>query len=177
MALAVLAMLVPLCIAVHAAQAPQTNPAADAGISAFLEKNREALDLSDAGARFDARLLDVAGKQIVLLGEDHGIALHEDLDLALLRYLHQAAGVRVYLAEMSYAEGCLFNRYLDTGDEPLLDYLTNELRGTVAWTKEHRAFFVNLRRWNLTLPEKDRVHFAGVDIEHQRRVALHYLRN
>jgi hypothetical protein len=76
---------------------------------------------------------------------------------------------------MSYSESCLFNRYLDRGDEQVLDFLMRQFAGTIAWTKEHRTFFVNLRRWNLTLPEKERIRFAGVDVEHQRGVALRYL--
>jgi hypothetical protein len=142
---------------------------------AFLEKNREALDLSDGGAHFQARLLDTAGRKIILMGESHGVALSEDLDLALLRYLHKTAGVRVYLAEASYSEGCFLNRYLENGDEELLDYLMHQFQGSIAWTKEHRAFYANLRRWNLTLPEKERVYFVGVDVEHQRPVGLRYL--
>ena len=108
-------------------------------------------------------------------GEAHGIALNEDLDLALLRYLHKTAGVRVYLEETSYATSRLLNRYLDTGDERVLDSIMQRFYPTLGWTKENRAFYVNFRKWNLTLPEKERVHIVGLDVEHRRSVALHYL--
>lgn len=48
---------------------------------ALAQADRQALDL----AHFDAKLLDFRDKQIILLGESHGIAVNEDLDLALLQ--------------------------------------------------------------------------------------------
>lgn len=150
-------------------------PAEASRISAFLSTNREALDLSDGAARFEARLLDAARKQVTLLGETHGIAVNEDLDLALLRYLHRVAGVRVYLAEGGYAASCLLNRYLETGDEQILDFVMQAGFGSISWTKEQRAFYVALRRWNLTLPEDARVRLVGIDLEHQQMVAVRYL--
>jgi erythromycin esterase-like protein len=82
---------------------------------AFLAKNSQPLNLADPG-RFDAGPLDLIGKRVFLLGEEHNVAINNDLDLALVRYLHKAAAVRVYLAELSYAEGCLINRYFETGE-------------------------------------------------------------
>ena len=152
-----------------------TDPAVPARIREFLEQNREVLDLGNDGARFHAKLLDTEGKQVILLGEYHGIALNGELDLALLRYLHKTAGVRVYISEGGYSGTCMLNRYLDTGDEKVLDFVMQALHGSVAWTREHRAFYVELRRWNLTLPEKERVRLVGLDVEHQRKVALRYL--
>ncbi len=161
-------MLLPLSASFLSAQTPSDN-------SAFLTQNSEALDVSDGGAHLQAHLID-PNRLIFFLGESHGIAINEDLDLAMLQYLHKAAGVRIYLAEISYAEGCLLNRYLDKGDEPLLDFVMNQFEGSIAWTKEHKAFYQNFRRWNLTLAPDQRVHFAGVDIEHQRYVALRFLK-
>ncbi len=156
-------------------QSPTFDPAQAARIPAYLARNRAALDLGEGGARFDARLLDTAGKQVILFGEVHGIALNEDLDLALLRYLHRTAGVRVYVSETGYAISLMLNRYLDTGDERVLDFVMQQAYGSTGWTKEHRAFYVNFRRWNLTLPEEERVHITGVDVEHLRKVALRWL--
>ena len=167
---AIFGLLLP---AVCAAQ--NRTGAVAARIPEFLEQNRQVLELDNDGARFRATLLDTGGKQVILLGETHGVALNEDLDLALLRYLHKTAGVRVYLSESGYSANCLLNRYLDTGDEQVLDFVMQESYGSIGWTREHRAFYAALRRWNLTLPEKERVRLVGLDVEHQRRVALRYL--
>jgi hypothetical protein len=158
------------CHATRIAAPPPLGPAED-----FLAKNNQPLDLADGGRRFSASLIETTGKQIFLLGEGHGMAINGDLDLALLQYLHRTAGVRVYLAEWGYAAGELVNRYVETGDEQLLDFMIREARGSVSWTKEQREFFVKFRDWNLTLPEKDRVRMVGVDIEHQVGIAVWYL--
>jgi hypothetical protein len=149
----------------------QWDPVLAARISTYLQANRQALDLAD----LRPTLLDLAGKRVILLGEEHGLATMEELDLAMLRYLHRAAGVRVYVGEFGYAMGHMLNRYLDSGDETVLARVIGEARRTMSWTKERRAFFVKLREWNQTLAPGERVRFAGVDIEHQHRLALRYL--
>jgi hypothetical protein len=169
-----LAALVPLLPGVHIrigrAEA-RWEPAFAARVSTYLQANRQALDLAD----LRPTLLDTKGKRVILLGEEHGLATMVELDLAMLRYLHRAAGVRVYMGEFGYAMGCLLNRYLETGDDTQLDLVMRELRTSMAWTKEQRRFFTDLRAWNQTLPQAERVRIVGVDIEHQHRLALRYL--
>jgi hypothetical protein len=126
-------------------------------------------------AQFDAKLLDFRDKSIIFLGESHGIAINEDIDLALLKYLHREAGVRVYLCEFGYAAGFALNQYLQTGDEQILDYVMKASKGSVGWTRERREFYVKFRQWNQTLPAADRVRFVGVDVEHQRELAIKVL--
>jgi hypothetical protein len=138
------------------------------GLTSYLEKNRQAVDL----ANFDAKLLDFHDKQIIFLDENHGIALNDDLDFALLKYLHREAGVRVYLGEYGYAAGFALNQYMETGDEKILDYIMKESKGSPGWTKERRAFYANVRQWNASLPAADRIRFVGIDVEHQRGLAL-----
>jgi len=138
------------------------------GLTSYLEKNRQAVDL----ANFDAKLLDFHDKQIILLGENHGIAINEDLDFALLKHLHREAGVRVYLGEYGYAAGFALNQYLETGNEEILDATMKEFKGSPAWTKERRAFYAKVQQWNASLPAADRIHFAGIDVEHQRDLAV-----
>jgi len=110
-----------------------------------------------------------------LLGESHGIAANEELDFALLRYLHRTAGVRVYFAEISHAQACLLNRYLESGDDDLLAFVFGELRNTPLGTREHREFIRQFRAWNSTLDPGDRVRIEGVDVEFQPRIAMRFL--
>jgi len=174
MALLAAVLLLSLCAAIYL-WSSRSNSRLLAQIHSYLATNREPLDLSDGGARFDASLIDTRGKRIFLLGESHGIAINEDLDLALLRYLHRNAGVRVYFSEMSHAQACLLNRYLETGDEDLLDFVFVEFRNTSLWTREHREFIHKFRAWNTSLDRRDRVRIAGVDVEHQPRIAMRFL--
>jgi hypothetical protein len=167
-----LAALVPLLPGVHIRIGPvHWDRELAARVSTYLQANRQPLDLADPRPT----LLDLAGKRVILLGEEHGVATMEELDLAMLRYLHRAAGVRIYMSEFGYAMGCVLNRYLETGDEAALDAVMREFQTSMAWTKEQRAFYVGLRRWNQTLPPGERVRIVGTDIEHQHRLALRYL--
>lgn len=174
MALVAAAVLLSLVAAFYV-RSPRPDRRLLAPIRSYLSSHREALDLSDGGARFDASLIDTRGKRLILLGESHGIAVNEYLDLALLRYLHRTAGVRFYFGEISYAQACLLNQYLETGDEEMLAFLFDEYRNTSAWTKEHREFIRKLRAWNSSLDRQDRIRVEGVDVEHQTRIAIRFL--
>ncbi len=156
-----LALPVLLGAALHAAK-----------LDDYLARNHQKLEPGDG---FSASLLDPAGKRVFLLGESHAVAGMEALDLAMLRYLHGAAGVRLYLAEIGFAAGEMTNRYLDTADDKLLDFLTDELRGSPAWSRENHDFLKRLGEWNRGLPPADRIRFVGVDIDHQRPIAWRYL--
>jgi hypothetical protein len=141
---------------------------AQTNLTSYLEKNRQPIDLT----KFDAKLLDFHDKQIIFLGESHGIAINEDLDFALLQYLHREAGVRVYLGEFGYAAGFALNQYLESGNTQILDYIMKEFKGSVAWTKERREFYVKVQQWNASLAAADRIRFVGIDVEHQRGLAV-----
>jgi len=147
------------------------NRAERSRMEAFVRSHSEPLDLSSPAA-FRADLLDTAGKQIILLGESHGMPINNELDLALLQWLHHNAGVRVYLGEVGHAAALLLNRYFETGDERLLDLFFRALRGTPAWNREYRDFLLRFRHWNASLPPSDRVRFVGVDTEHNPNFAI-----
>jgi hypothetical protein len=70
------------------------------------------------------------------------------------------------------------NRYFATGDEQALDVIFNDphMKGTFSWTHEQRRFWQKVRAWNDALPEQDRVHVVGVDIEHQPGTAAACIR-
>ena len=140
-------------------------------MEAFARGHSQALDLSSPEA-FDPNLLDISAAQIFMLGEAHGMPVNNDLDLALLAWLHRAAGVRVYLCEFGHATAFLINRYFATGDEQLLDLFFSAVRGTQIWNREYRDFFVRFRRWNAALPEDDGIRLVGLDIEHNPTFAV-----
>ena len=168
---AALALCLWLSTATSFAQSPGIDEAARSRMAAFARSHSQTLDLSSRTA-FRADLLDAAGKQIIMLGETHGMPVNNDLDLALLRWLHHSAGVRVYLSEFGHATAFLINRYFETGDEHLLDVFFGAARGTQIWNREYRDFFVRFRQWNASLPAADRVRFVGVDIEHNPNFAV-----
>ena len=76
-----------LSTATSFAQSPGIDEAARSRMAAFARNHSQTLDLSTPTA-FRADLLDTAGKRIIMLGETHGMTVNNDLDLALLRWLH-----------------------------------------------------------------------------------------
>ncbi|MCC6681489.1 MAG: erythromycin esterase family protein [Phycisphaeraceae bacterium] len=143
--------------------------------TAFLMQQAAAinLDLPDGGLPENA--IDVEGKRLFLLGETHGVAANYAIDLALLRYFHRAAAVRVYLMEFSHAHAQFINQYLDTGEEQPLDFTLEQLHGYTDGSMERRNFFTALRVWNQSLPPQDRVTVIGFDVERMPGISLAYM--
>ena len=120
---------------------------------------------------------------IFLLGETHGYATPQTIDLALLKHLNQRIGLRYYLAEMDVAQADLVNQYLKTGNAATLDslfrgFLRQTNAGTSQWgNKEFYNKIVAIRAYNQTLPITARIQFIGVDwFQDRGRPALDLLK-
>lgn len=159
-AVLVIVVAIPLWIMASAAIAGR----ADKIEVEYLRRNAVALDLREADARLRLNASDYE-KRLFLLGEAHGVAVGQTLDLALLRHLNATAGVRFYVAEIDPAQAEWFNRYLDSGDTAFLDRVFS------FWAREryqwgNRDFFdkiVAIRALNRTLAPERRIRFAGMD--------------
>lgn len=131
---------------------------------AYLKQNATALDLkaTDGGFRFPA---EVYQKRLFLLGEVHGIAAGQTLDLALLQHLNARTGLRTYLAEIDPAQAAAFNGYLQSGDEAEL----NRVFAFWAKTKQQwgndnfRRKIIAIRTLNQQLEPSRRIRFLGMD--------------
>jgi hypothetical protein len=121
---------------------------------------------SDSYALFDSAFY---ANDVFLLGENHGYAVPQTIDLTILKHLNQRVGLRYYLAEMDVAQADLVNQYLKTGQKTPLDslfrgFLVQTLAGTSQWG--NRQFYnkiVAIRTYNLTRPDSLRIRFLGVD--------------
>lgn len=157
------------CGVAHA-QMPSPLPAEalmdapDAAKVAFLKAHVVASGPVTGGLSFDfpAAFYD---NKLFLLGESHGVAAPQVLDLELLTHLNARIGVRDYVAEVDPVQGARLNQYLETGDEAVLDRVFDY------WTKSgaqwgNTAFEAKVRgvrALNQTLPADRRIHFIGVD--------------
>lgn len=112
---------------------------------------------------------------LYLVGEHHATAKNFDLELYLIKYLHETQGVRYILTETGYSDAQLFNRYLQTGDTKILDGLIQNLKGTFGFSKENRALYEKLYTYNKTLKTEEKLEFIGVDIQHQIDTGMDYL--
>ncbi|WP_294297881.1 hypothetical protein [uncultured Sphingomonas sp.] len=103
--------------------------------------------------------------KLILLGESHGFAAPQVVDLELLTHLNQRIGLTDYVAEVDPVQADLLNRYLVTGDDALLTRVFD------FWTKSgaqwgNRAFEAKvrgIRALNQRLPEKRRIRLLGID--------------
>jgi hypothetical protein len=138
---------------------------ARADTSAFtghLAQHRGRVDLESASFSFDPEFYR---NRLILLGEVHGMAIGQKLDLALLKHLVARAGVRTYVAEVDFAQAAHINRYLRSGDIAQLDAVfAGWARRGLQWANvEFRDKLLLLRAMNLSLPATRRVHLFGAD--------------
>jgi len=116
-------------------------------------------------------LLDSAFYQhdVFLLGETHGYAAPQALDLTLLKHLNQRIGLRYYVAEMDGGQAEFVNRYLVSGQTVWLDslfrgFLRQTMGGTSQWgNQQFYNKIVAIRTYNQTRPDSLRIRFLGID--------------
>lgn len=106
--------------------------------------------------------------RLFLLGESHGSAAPQILDLELLTHLNARIGLVDYVAEVDPVQGDRLNAYLASGDEAVLDRVfdhwtqTGLQWGNTAFEDKVRG----IRALNQTLPEDRRIRFIGIDAIH-----------
>lgn len=126
------------------------------------------IDSDDYFNGFD--LLDTNESHLFVLAEHwHNIRRVPDATLKILRYLHMNAGVRILAIEHGKSVAFMINEFLASGEYSMLEHIT---RNTMFWGKEHRIFFNELRKFNLALPEKERIIIKSIDIEYKQESAI-----
>lgn len=75
-----------------------------------------------------------------MAGELHGVKMNYELQLGLIKYLNSKAGVRYILGEFGYSVGEYINKYLDTGDEKILEYVVKNSEGSIFGSNEFYEF-------------------------------------
>ena len=154
----------------------------DDGRSAAMDAITSQGKLLDLDAGYDQAVQEVgqAAAQwgdcvLYLVGEGHGTQSNYQLQLYLTRYFVEGQGVRYLLLEESYSVGQLLNRYLESGDETLLDEIFTGLQGTISCNQDNRELFRALRGYWQTLPEEERFQFAGIHLENPKALTFRYL--
>lgn len=102
--------------------------------------------------------------RLILLGESHGSAAPQVLDLELLTHLNARIGLRDYLAEVDPVQAEFLNRYLRTGDEAPLNRVFSRWKARDQWG--NTAFLAKIRAvraLNGRLPPVRRIAIHGVD--------------
>ena len=102
--------------------------------------------------------------KLILLGESHGSAAPQVLDLELLTHLNARIGLRDYLAEVDPIQAEFLNRYLRTGDEAPLNRVFSLWKARDQWG--NTAFLAKMKAVRVLderTPPARRVVLHGVD--------------
>ncbi|SCJ62721.1 Uncharacterised protein [uncultured Clostridium sp.] len=120
---------------------------------------------------------DLDENEIFFAGENHGSIKSIEMNMYLLKYFVEKGNIKYILYEDGYCTGEFLNNYLETGDEDILSFIQDDLRGTSSYTMEHYNLLKNIYAYNLSLPEDKKLKFVGVDIEQQPNVAIRYIKS
>jgi hypothetical protein len=131
---------------------------------AHLAANERVLALEAADAGFMLRAEDLGAKYI-LLGEMHGFAFPQRLDLALVAYLQNAGPPRWYLAEMTPAEAIAVNEYIGGGDDAAVRAVFDRFAQMGVQWANHEFFekLMRFRQLNERWPTVQQIRFIGID--------------
>lgn len=142
--------------------------------SSYFENYSQVINLTEDSNFQELPLMDssVAKYDFFFTAEEHRQAVNTQIQFSFLKYLHQKAGVRNFLLEGGYSYAFMINRYLVSGDERLLDKI---LQDVPICPENQRELFQKIRKYNLSLPEKDRIEVHGIDLESSPALALHAL--
>lgn len=115
-------------------------------------------------------LIEPDSNQVFVLAEHwHNIRSVPMATLKVLKCLHKKGNVRILAIEQGASVAHMINNYLDSGDTTTLREIA---RNTMFWGKENWQFFEDLRAFNQTLPKKQRVSVASIDIEYKMESAI-----
>ena len=153
------------------------------GRDAAMESITSQGKLVDFDAGYDQTIQAVLGQApaswgdcaLYLVGEGHGTQSNYQLQLYLTRYFVEEQGVRYLLLEESYSVGQLLNRYLETGDESLLEEILSGLQGTISSNQDSLELYRALYAYRQTLPEEERFQFVAIHLENPKALTFRYL--
>ncbi|NQW43292.1 MAG: hypothetical protein HQ463_07670 [Bacteroidetes bacterium] len=96
---------------------------------------------------------------VFFTGENHSYAnQNSNIELKILKYLNEKAGVRNLLIELGFSRGYMLNKYINDDTS----YFKN-MEGTTA--TKYLNLYKKLRTYNLSLPLEKRIKFHGIDLE------------
>lgn len=135
----------------------------------YLESHKSSTSNNDINEDFfiDTFDEDFYNSSIFLLGENHGFADVQKIDLALLKHLHSRVGLRYYIAEMDSTLGSKLNTYIQDSveDDNLLKEVVIQLRNRIPQQASQELYekWQEIRSFNLALPDSSRISVIGID--------------
>ncbi len=136
----------------------------------YIDENLMEISLSDSWT--EGTLGNTEDYQVFLSGEAHGIEEDYEAEKRLIEYLYTYEGVRYLICEMSVSAGIILEKYIQTGEEELLTGFMDFIRGTLGCNQGYYQFLQWLCQYNMSLPEEERMHMFGLDVEFQQDMPI-----
>lgn len=124
---------------------------------------------------FDLEKDNLDKYNIYMIGEYHGTVGTFVTKLELIKYFYETHGVSDLIMETGYSSGFLLNRYINTGDEEILNTLLENSIGTSTNRIEYKEYLERIYEFNKSLPDDTKLKIHGVDVEHQYYVGTYLL--
>jgi len=122
----------------------------------------DTINLRDADTSIGFEILDdaVNNYEVFITGENHSyLESNSKLWVKQIKYLYHNAGVRNIMIEYGFASGWLINEYLQEGD-------TNHLNILKDYSfKQFASAYEELHEFNDSLPDNEKIHLVGIDLE------------
>jgi len=116
-------------------------------------------------------------KDIYWLGEAHGIKYSYDALWILFKHIHEKVKFRYFLIESGYPAEFYLNKYLETGNEELLNISFESFRGGFNNNQNLFDFFCKLYKYNQNLDPKDRIKVVALDYTQNNIFSSRFLRS
>jgi len=135
----------------------------------YLKRNYSDLNLENEDDFSGLEILseDIKNKKIIFTGEHHNLAQNSVVKLKLLKFLQKEIGVNCLLYEGGYDDSYFLNKYLESGDETILKNYFEIYKNHKSNTEENYNDFIEIYKFNQTLPKEKRIKVVGTDIQSQ----------
>ncbi|MBU2018004.1 MAG: hypothetical protein KJ941_00030 [Bacteroidetes bacterium] len=139
----------------------------------YLDENT--VDVTDQGLKFDSSFYE---NQVYLFGFIHGSATPQEMDYRILENLCHN-GVKYYAPEVDISLAYFLNKYLESGNEDLLQYITYYYSNNVPQDASHEfmAKWRKIYALNKTFGSKEKIKIIGFDRMIDEGLSLTHLAN
>ncbi|WP_291563294.1 MULTISPECIES: hypothetical protein [unclassified Clostridium] len=145
----------------------------------YIKKNSRDLKLNDINDNSDLDLIweNIKDKSIIFTNKYHAVKENSYIQYKFINYLIDNWDLKYFLVEWGHASGVIFNKYLQSGDEKLLDDIFKweiiEMRNT----EEAKEFMKKLYLKNKSLSEDKKLTIVGLDIAEEQGGVTYYFKN
>lgn len=120
---------------------------------------------------------DLSNNKIFLAGEAHSSVKSIDMNFYLIKYFVEKANVKYILLETSNAYAEYLNKYLNTGNINILNFLLEESINSPIYTEEYYEFLQQLYKYNSSLPNDKKLVMVGIDIAQFPKLSITHVKS